>query len=99
LRTLANVAKAFLLSARLSDRFWSFAFLTMVYLRNRTRSKGASTIPFTALTGHDPDLSNIRVFGCHAYVNIDSSQRAKFSQGLARNLSRLILLLPNMACV
>jgi hypothetical protein len=51
----------------------------MVYLRNRTWSKGASAIPFTALTGRDPDLSNIRVFGCPAYVNTDSSQRPKFS--------------------
>jgi hypothetical protein len=51
----------------------------MVYLRNRTWSKGASVIPFTALIGRDPDLSNIRVFGCPAYVNIDSSQRPKFS--------------------
>jgi hypothetical protein len=78
-RTLADGTKALLLSARLFDRCWSFAFLAMVYLRNRTWSKGASAFPFTALTGHDPDLSNIRVFGCPTYVNIDSSQRAKFS--------------------
>ncbi len=38
----------------------------MVYLRNRTWSKGAPTIPFTALIGRVPDLSNIRVFGCPA---------------------------------
>ena len=65
-RTLSDGAKAILVASRLPDRFWSFAFLTMVYLRNRTWSKGASLIPFTALTGRYPDLSNLRVFGCPA---------------------------------
>ncbi len=75
-RTLADGAKALLLSSGLPDHFWSFAFLTMVYLRNRTRSKVSSVILFTALTY--PNLSNIRVFAYPAYFNIDSSQRLKF---------------------
>ena len=51
----------------------------MIYVRNRTWSKGANVIPFTSLTGRDPDLSNLRVIGCPAFVHIDSSQRPKFS--------------------
>jgi hypothetical protein len=51
----------------------------MIYVRNRSWSKGAGAMPFTALTGRDPDLSNLRVFGCPAYVNSESSQRLKFS--------------------
>ena len=51
----------------------------MIYVRNRSWSKGDGVIPFKALTGRDPDLSNLRVFGCPAYVHIDYSQRLKFS--------------------
>jgi len=29
------------------------------------------------VTGEQPDLSNLRVLGCHAYVHIDSSLRKK----------------------
>ena len=61
------------------DRFWSFAFLTMIYVRNRSWSKGVGLIAFTSLTSRDPYLSNRRVFGCPAYVHIDSSQSIKFS--------------------
>jgi hypothetical protein len=85
-RTLADGAKALLLSASLPDRFWGFAFLTMIYVRNRSWSKGADVIPFTSLTGRDPDLSNLRVFGCPAFVHIDSSQRLKFSSKAWRGI-------------
>ena len=78
-RTLSDGAKALLLSASLPYRFWGFAFLTMIYVRNRSWSKEATVIPFTSLTGSDPNLSNLRVFGCPAFVHVDSSQRLKFS--------------------
>ena len=78
-RTLADGAKALLLSALLHDRFWGYAFLAMIYVRNRSWSTGANCIPYTALHGRNPDLSNLRVFGCPAFVHIDSSQRVKFS--------------------
>jgi hypothetical protein len=51
----------------------------MFYVRNRSWSKYDGVIPFKALTRSDPDLSNLRVFGCPAYVYIDSSQRLKFT--------------------
>jgi hypothetical protein len=78
-RTLADGAKSLLLAARLHDRFWGHALLAMIYVRNRSWAAGANVIPYTALHGHNPDLSNLRTFGCPAYVHIDSSQRAKLS--------------------
>jgi hypothetical protein len=77
-RTLADGAKSLLLAAHLHDRFWGHAFLAMIYVRNRSWASGANVIPYTALHGCNPDLSNLRTFGCPAYVHIDSSQRAKF---------------------
>jgi len=77
-RTLSDGVNTLILSSGLPDRFYGHAFLTMVYLRNRSCSKGASKLPYTSLIGHDPDLSNLRVFGCLAYVIIASSQSSKF---------------------
>ncbi len=77
-RTLADGAKSLLLAARLHDRFWGHAFLAMINVRNRSRASCANVIPYTVLHGHNPDLSNLRTFGCPAYGHVDSSQLAKF---------------------
>jgi hypothetical protein len=76
-RTIADGAKTLLLVASLPNRFWGNAFLTMVYIRNRCWSSGANGIPFHLTTGKLPDLSNLRVFGCEAFVHIDVSRRRK----------------------
>ncbi len=51
--------------------------LTACLLHNRTYHSGANGIPVTLVSGHIPDLSNLRVFGCPAYVHIPASQRRK----------------------
>jgi hypothetical protein len=76
--TLADGAKTLLLMANLPSRFWGHAFLTMVYIRNRCWSSGANGIPIELVTGDLPNLNNLRVFGCPAYVHIDVSLRKKF---------------------
>jgi hypothetical protein len=50
----------------------------MVYIRNRCWSSGCGGIPTELVTGYQPILINLRVFGCHAYVHIDVSLKAKF---------------------
>jgi hypothetical protein len=77
-QTQADGAKTLLLMADLPNRFWGHAFLAMVYIRNRCWSSGSDGIPTDLVTGHQPTLSNLRVFGCPAYVHIDVSLRAKF---------------------
>jgi hypothetical protein len=76
-RTLAEGAKTLLLHVGLPDRFWGHAFLAMVYIRNRCWSSGSNGIPIQLVTGKAPDLSNLRVFGCPAFVHIDVSRRKK----------------------
>ncbi len=60
------MTKTLLLVAKLPDRFWGHAFLTMVYIRNRCRSSGSYGIPLELVTGKVPNLINLRVFGCPA---------------------------------
>ncbi len=50
----------------------------MVYIRNRFWSSGSNGIPLELVTGKVPNLSNLRVFVCPAYVHIDVSLRSKF---------------------
>ncbi len=51
----------------------------MIYVRNKLWDTSANVVPYAALHGRIPDMSNLRTFGCPAYVHIDLSQRAKFS--------------------
>jgi hypothetical protein len=76
-RTLADRAKNFLVFAELLNTFWGVAFLTMVYIHNRSWSSGSKGIPLTLVTGKRPDLGIMRVFGCPKYVHIDASRRKK----------------------
>ncbi len=75
--TLAEGAKTILLHAELPDRFWGHAFMDMVYIRNMCSSSGSNGIPVKLITGKAPNLSNLRVFGCPAFVHIDASRRRK----------------------
>ena len=76
-RTLAEAAKAMLLDAGLDKRFWGLAFLTAVHVRNRVWNSGSQCIPMEVITGTRPSLDHLRVFGCPAFVHIDSAQRRK----------------------
>jgi len=58
----------------------------MVYLRNRTLSKEASTIPFAALTGRDPDLSNLRVVGCPPTLTLTPLNALSFFPRLGKTI-------------
>ena len=50
----------------------------MVYIRNMTWASGAKVIPWFAIAGTMPDISNLRVVGCPANAHIDQSIRSKF---------------------
>ena len=76
-RTISDAVTALLADADLAKGFWGYAFLSVAYARNRVWHSGANCIPFQRVTGAGPDLANLRVFGCPAYVHIESSRRKK----------------------
>ena len=76
-RTISDSITALLDDAGLAKSFWGYAFLTVAYVRNRVWHSGAGCIPFQKVTGNKPDLSLLRVFGCPAFVHIESSRRKK----------------------
>ena len=79
-RTISDAVTSLLADAALAKSFWGYAFLTVAYIRNRVWHSGAGCIPYQKVTGNSPDLSNLRVFGCPAYVHIESARRKKLDQ-------------------
>ncbi len=78
----------------LPEKFWGYAFLETVYILNRIWSQGSRTIPYLAVTGHKPDLSNLRIFGCPAYVHIDKILERNVTKLLGRGSSLAIAPIP-----
>eukprot|EP00873_Tetraselmis_striata_P004607 jgi/Tetstr1/424871/TSEL_015366.t1 len=75
-RTIGECAQAMLLHAGLDRTFWVWAYLHAVYLCNRQWSSSVNAIPYTLMTGRKPDIANLHVFGCVAWVNIHVTMRA-----------------------
>ena len=68
-------SRAMLIAARLPEELWPLAVQAAVYLLNRTPSWTATTdglhtwtTPHERMLGRKPNLANLRVFGCRAYV-------------------------------
>jgi transposase InsO family protein len=78
-RTILDMARSLLAHAKLDPRkFAREAILAAVYIHNRVNivAKLKKT-QFELFTGHRPNLSNMRVFGCDAYVHIADENKRK----------------------
>jgi hypothetical protein len=75
-RTVTEMARALLLHANLSlAKYWRYAIETAVIIHNRCTIVGKLGKTMHELyTGHAPDLSHMRVFGCDAFVRIPNPQ-------------------------
>lgn len=70
-RTLFDKTRALLKEAGLSSKHWGEALKTAVYLKNVSPTKAVEgTVPFQAWTGKKPDLKDLKIFGCGAYVHV-----------------------------
>ena len=80
-RTLVEKGRSMLADAGLGKEYWGFAVLAAAYLYNRSPSRvlGGRT-PFEFWTGEKPDLSNLRIFGCQAWVQVPKQRRKKWDE-------------------
>ena len=77
-RTVVESARAMMYHAQLPQRFWAEAINTAVYLRNRSPSAELKDgTPYEHWFEEKPDISNLRVFGCIAYVHVARNKRSK----------------------
>jgi hypothetical protein len=75
--TVKNHVRAMLYASGMPEQMgWSRAVAHHVYLWNRTHI-GALTgkTPFEAMSGREPSIINVGVFGCDAFVHQDRTQR------------------------
>jgi len=56
--------------AGLSSNYWGEAVATATYVRNRTVTTAITETPYEGWYGKRPNVSNLKVFGCVAYVHV-----------------------------
>jgi hypothetical protein len=79
-RTLCDRVRSMLREAGLSHKYWVEAMSTANYLRNRAPYADRDVTPLQALTGHIPDLSHLKSWGCKVWVHVPSElQKRKFA--------------------
>ena len=78
-RSIVNVAKTIMMQSNLPVEFWAHAVCTAAYTINRLSHKRLpdGITPYEAMHGERPNISNMRVFGCHAEVLIEKRYRRK----------------------
>ena len=57
--------------------FWSYALDTAKYILNRVSSKSINFTPYEIWCGRKPSLNHLKVWGCHAYVKRDGSNKLR----------------------
>ena len=64
-------------SANLGPEYWSYALIHATYIKNRLPHQAITITPYDALTGSQPDLSNLRIFGSRLYAKKPGQRNAK----------------------
>lgn len=79
-RYLQEMAVCMLLDAGLGKQYWGEAIATASYIQNRLPSRSTEKTPMELWSGQKPDLSELKVFGCDAYVYIPDVKRKKLEK-------------------
>ena len=80
-RTIMETTRSMLHHAELPLSFWAEAVSTAVYLRNRSPTSYLKEMtPHEKWHGSKADVSNLKVFGCNAYVHVPDQKRKKLDK-------------------
>jgi hypothetical protein len=77
MRSIHDAIRSMLSESRLPSMFWDEGAQSAVYTQNRSPTSTLDYVktPFEAWCGSKPDISNLRAFGCRAYMNLHDGQR------------------------
>jgi transposase InsO family protein len=79
-RHLLETTRTMMIVFSLPPHFWAEAVSTSVYLINIQPSAALQGgIPLERLSGHSPDYSTLRLFGCVCYVLLAPRERTKLT--------------------
>ena len=83
-RSIFSMARCLLLEANLPKFLWTYAVMTAVYIRNRCFNSRLEKTPYEALTGKQPNLSKMHVFGspCYVYIQNPKKLEARSKKGI-----------------
>ena len=77
-RTLVEMVRSMMASAKLPKKLWAEALSTAAYVRNRSPTKAvAGKTSYEAWTGEKPKVDHLRAFGCASYAHIPKDERRK----------------------
>lgn len=76
-RTIMEKVRAMLADSGLPAKMWAEAAVTANYVRLRSPAAGRAKTPWELFYGSPPDVSNLRIFGCTAYVLVPREKRTK----------------------
>ena len=78
-RTLVETARSMMHHASVPTQFWAEATNTALYLKDRSPCVALKDkTPYQCMFNEKPDVSNLKVFGCTAFVHIPPRSRKKF---------------------
>ena len=78
-RSIAEITRCLLSHSGRSPTYWPDAYKHAVYLYNRRVASGKQKTHYELLTGKVPNLTDVRVWGCTAYVRVPTAlQKEKF---------------------
>lgn len=77
IRTITEKMRSMLYGSDLGQRFWGEAFMTAVYIANRSPTRRGEVTPEEAWTGERPRGDHLRVFGCEAHAYVHRHDRNK----------------------
>ena len=82
-RTISEKARCLRLNAKLTKNFWAEAVSMACFLIDRSpRVALDGKVAEEVWTGNAVDYSNLRVFGCPAYMHVSSEERSQLDTSL-----------------
>jgi hypothetical protein len=86
-QTLLKLARSMLTECAAPIQLWGDAITYASYVYNHTPLKVIGLVaPIQMLTGQQPDLTKIRVFGCNAFYALPDKHRSKFQPTFSRGV-------------
>ena len=74
-RTLFEAARCMLIESNLPKYLWTYAVMTAAHIRNRMYSQRIQDTPYHLLTGKQPSLNKLHVFGSVCFANVHQKQK------------------------
>ena len=83
-RTLMDMARCFLIEAKVPKTWWPHALQAAAYIRNRCFNQRIGITPYEAITGKKPDVSSMHIWGtvCYAYIQNKGKLDPRSEEGI-----------------